>query len=55
MKQVLHCWQIVTDTNWKLDYHNIDSEDDDLTEDLFHAILKATSFEGKIVSVARIN
>ena len=51
----LHNRQIVTDTNWKLDYINIDSEDDDLTEELFHFILKSTSFESKIVSITRIN
>ena len=54
-EQKLHCWQIVTETDWELDYHNIDSEDDELTDDLFRAILRATKFESKILSIARIN
>lgn len=55
MEQELHNRQIVTETNWELDYINIDSEDDELTEDLYHAVLKAVKFESKILSITRIN
>lgn len=55
MEQELHCRQIVTETNWELDYHNIDSEDDELTDDLYHAVLKAVKFDSKILSITRIN
>lgn len=55
MEQKLHCWQIVTETNWELGYHDIDSEDDELTDDLYHAILKAVKFDSKILSITRIN
>lgn len=55
MAQKLHLWQILTETNWELEVHEIESEDEELTEDLYHAVLKATRFESKILSVARIN
>lgn len=55
MAQKLHLWQILTETNWELEVHEIESEDEELTEDLYHAVLKSTNFESKILSVARIN
>lgn len=55
MEQILHCRQILTDTEWKLDVMNIDSEDDDLTEELFDTVLKWTKRESKIISITRIN
>lgn len=55
MEQELHCRQIVKETNWELDYMNIDSEDDELTEDLFDTILKWTDYNSKILSITRIN
>ena len=33
--QELHSWQVVTETNGELDYIDIDSEDTEITEDLF--------------------
>lgn len=53
--QELHLWQIVVETNWELGYHEIESEDDEITEDLYRAVLKATKFESKILSITRIN
>ena len=54
-KQELHNWQLVSEKNWKLDYMNIDSEDDELTEELFNTILKWTDYDSKILSITRIN
>lgn len=54
-EQELHCWQIVSEKNWELEYHNIDSEDDELTEELFNTIQKWTDFDSKILSITRIN
>lgn len=54
-QQKLHNWQITTEKNWKLYYMDIDSEDDDLTEELFDTILKRTDRESKILSITRIN
>jgi hypothetical protein len=53
--QKLHCRQIVSEKKWELDYHNIDSEDDELTQELFNTILKWTDFDSKILSITRIN
>ena len=53
--QALHSWQIVVETDWKLDYVNIDSEDDELTDDLFRFAQKTVKFESKILSITRIN
>lgn len=53
--QELHLWQIVTETNGELDYINIDSEDTEITEDLFHAVQKAVKFDSLILSITRIN
>lgn len=54
-EQELHCWEILTETDWVVETVNIDSEDDDLTDDLFHAVQKAVRFESKIISITRIN
>lgn len=53
--QKLHLRQIVAETNWELEYKEIESEDEEITEDLYHAVLKATKFESKLLSIARIN
>ena len=56
MDQELHEWQIITENEeGKLNYMNIESEDYELTEDLFHTVQKWTSFNTKILSIARIN
>lgn len=53
MHQKLYSRAITLETNWKIDYHYIDSEDDEITEDLFKAVLRATDFESKIISITR--
>lgn len=53
--QELHNRQIVVETNGKLDYINIDSEDIEITEDLFNAVQKAVNFNSLILSITRIN
>lgn len=55
MEQKLHEWQVLTDTNGKLDYMSVDSEDDELTEELFNSIQKFVNFDAKIVSIYRVN
>lgn len=53
--QELHNRQIVVETNWKLDYIDIDSEDIELTEDLFHAVQWAVRHDSLILSITRIS
>lgn len=53
--QKLHDYQIVIETNWKLDYITITSEDEEITEELFNAVLKSVKFDSLILSIARIN
>lgn len=54
-KRKLHNWQIVIEKNWELDYMDIDSKSEELTEELFNTILKLADFDGKILSITRIN
>lgn len=56
MWQKLHTRQILTeDINWELEVDNIESENIELTEDLFNTIQKWTKYDSKILSIARIN
>lgn len=54
-RQELHSYQIVIDTNWILGYITIDSEDKEITEELFRAIQKEVKFDSLILSITRIN
>ena len=51
--QELHPRRIEIEINWETDFHYIDSEDDEITEDLFKAVLRAVPFESKIISITR--
>ena len=53
--QKLHDYEIVIETNWELDYITITSEIEEITEELFNAILKAVKSDSLILSIARIN
>lgn len=53
--QELHNFQIVIETNWKLDYIDIDSENIEITDDLFSFIQKLVNHDSLILSITRIN
>lgn len=53
--QKLHDYEIVIETNWELDYITITSEDEEITDELFNAVLKAVKHDSLILSIARIN
>lgn len=53
--QKLHDYEIVIETNWELDYITITSEIEEITEELFNAILKEVKPDSLILSIARIN
>ena len=53
--QELHNFQIVVETNWKLDYIDIDSENVEITDDLFDFIQRLVDRNSLILSITRIN
>ena len=53
--QDLHTRQIVTEKAWELSYTNIDSEDYEITDDLYHAVQKAVEYWSLILSITRNN
>lgn len=53
--QKLHDYEIVIETNWKLDYITITSEDEEITDELFNSILKEVKSDSLILSITRVN
>lgn len=51
--QVLYSWEIIEEIKWKRYSIYIDSEDKEITEDLFYVILKEASPDWIILSITR--